>query len=85
MTGPSLTPMQSVVSGLLLFVLYRFFDSLRRHAKLQHIPSICPSGIFSSYRGAIRWFRNARDIVQEGYDKVRDSIIGDTWLLVTTD
>ncbi|KAJ7577969.1 cytochrome P450 [Mycena floridula] len=49
--------------------LYALVDSLRRNAKLQHIPVVGPSGTFSSYVGALRFFFHAREMIQEGYDK----------------
>ncbi|KAJ7870478.1 cytochrome P450 [Mycena olivaceomarginata] len=38
--------------------------------RLDSIPAIGPSGVFSSYLGAYTYLRNAPKIVQEGYTKV---------------
>lgn len=38
--------------------------------KLRSIPTVGPSGVLSSYIGAFKYIFNARDSLQEGYDKV---------------
>ena len=38
--------------------------------QLSTIPAIGPSGILGSYIGALRFLRDGRAMVQEGYDKV---------------
>ena len=53
------------------FVLTRLVESRRMNAQLDKIPAIGPSGILTSYIGAIRYLRNARAVVQEGYEKAR--------------
>ncbi|KAJ7122773.1 cytochrome P450 [Mycena epipterygia] len=39
--------------------------------KLDSIPAVGPSGIFSSYIGAYRYLRYGKDMIQEGYEKYR--------------
>lgn len=34
-------------------------------------PAVGPSGRLSSYYGALKFFFNAKEMLQEGYDKVR--------------
>jgi hypothetical protein len=42
-----------------------------RLAKLDAIPTVGPSGLLSSYWGALKFFVYARDIVEEGYVRVK--------------
>ncbi len=39
--------------------------------QLSGIPTIGPSGILTSYIGALRFYKHGREIAQEGYDKLR--------------
>lgn len=48
--------------------LIHYFQQLRA------IPSVGHSGILTSYVGAIQYYRNTRDLVQEGYEKVGHTI-----------
>ncbi|KAG5653878.1 hypothetical protein H0H81_009700 [Sphagnurus paluster] len=41
--------------------------------KLGKIPTVGPTGIFSSYLGAYRFIYHGRDMIQEGYDQYRGS------------
>ncbi|KAF5369084.1 hypothetical protein D9758_002904 [Tetrapyrgos nigripes] len=63
------TPLTVVAMLGAVVILLNFFDSYRRARKLDGIPTVGPSGIFSSYIGAWRLFREGRKMVQEGYDK----------------
>ncbi|KAM6495657.1 Cytochrome P450 [Amanita muscaria] len=44
------------------------------HQKLRSIPTVGPSGFLTSYIGAFRFLRHAKEVVQEGYDKYRGSV-----------
>jgi hypothetical protein len=43
--------------------------------QLNHIPTVGPKGIFGFYYGGMHFVKHAREMVQEGYQKVRDSDI----------
>ncbi|KAF8897198.1 cytochrome P450 [Infundibulicybe gibba] len=59
------------LSGLLViaYAIPSLVRAYRDKSKLSPIPVIGPSGILSSYWVALRFVREARTIVQEGYDK----------------
>lgn len=43
--------------------------------QLSAIPTIGPSSFFTSYIGALRFVKHGKDMIQEGYDKVRVAVI----------
>ncbi|KAF8325934.1 cytochrome P450, partial [Amanita rubescens] len=65
-----------------------FLSAWKKHRKLSGIPTIGPSGILGSYIGALRFLRDGRAMVQEGYDKYRGSIFKipmmTQWMVVVT-
>ena len=44
---------------------------LYAQSQLDHIPAIGPSGRLTSYLGVLRYFRGSREMIVEGYKKVR--------------
>ncbi|EMD42271.1 hypothetical protein CERSUDRAFT_110800 [Gelatoporia subvermispora B] len=68
------------VSAVLLFGWW--------HDPINKIPTVGPSAPLLSYIGAYRFFRNARDMLQEGYVKYKDSTfkvaLFDRWLVVVS-
>ncbi|KIL65474.1 hypothetical protein M378DRAFT_24046 [Amanita muscaria Koide BX008] len=68
---------QTVVA-LLITIALCYVPSLWRtiihNRKLRSIPTIGPSGSLTSYIGALRFFFQSQEMVQEGYDKYRGSL-----------
>ncbi|KAJ7593785.1 cytochrome P450 [Mycena floridula] len=58
----------------ILLALFKFIGVLSTNAKLRHIPTVGPSGILSSYVGAVRFFLDGRGVVQEGYEKYKGHV-----------
>ncbi|PPQ87954.1 hypothetical protein CVT25_001139 [Psilocybe cyanescens] len=50
-------------------ILFVNYDLIGLSPQLRHIPTIGSSNILFSYLDAFRYFRNAHEIVQEGYEK----------------
>jgi cytochrome P450 len=71
---------------ILVFVVVKMSNA--RKPNLDGIPAIGPSGLISSYIGAIRFLHNAVDIVQEGYEKYRGGFFKvatlDKWVVVVS-
>ncbi|PCH34304.1 cytochrome P450 [Wolfiporia cocos MD-104 SS10] len=69
--------------GLVLAVLYYFH---RRTNPLYSIPSLVPSAPLISYVGAVIYAKNARKLLQEGYEKYKGSAFRipmlDRWVVV---
>ncbi|GLB35443.1 putative cytochrome p450 [Lyophyllum shimeji] len=57
--------------SVMVYAASSLFKAWVKHTELHHIPAIGPSGMFSSYMGAIRMLKHGRDAVQEGYKKYR--------------
>jgi len=55
------------------YVVFIIACSGPRKPSLAKIPTIGPDGLFISYLGAFRWFINAKQMVQDGYDKYKGS------------
>ncbi|KAF8897197.1 cytochrome P450 [Infundibulicybe gibba] len=52
-----------------LYTVTKFTSAYRQASKLRAIPAVGPTGMLSSYPGAFRFLREAREMVQEGYDQ----------------
>ncbi|KAJ8082126.1 hypothetical protein PM082_007973 [Marasmius tenuissimus] len=56
----------AVIAG---FVFSKYIEHRTQMSKLAGIPTLGPSGFFSSYISAFKFVYNARDIIQDGYKK----------------
>ncbi|THU98772.1 cytochrome P450 [Dendrothele bispora CBS 962.96] len=56
-----------VVLGLVLVLTLKFVKAYYEKSKLDHIATVGPNGLLSSYVTAFRWITNATDIIEEGY------------------
>ncbi|EEB89830.1 hypothetical protein MPER_12034 [Moniliophthora perniciosa FA553] len=52
------------------FIFYKVTDHRTQMIKLAEIPTLGSSGFLSSYVEAFKFVFNARDIIQEGYQRV---------------
>ncbi|RDB20448.1 hypothetical protein Hypma_012416 [Hypsizygus marmoreus] len=69
MEDPALLATASAGAVGALYVGSNLFNAWTIRQQLNKIPTVGASGIFSSYFGAYRYLRNARDMIQEGYNK----------------
>ncbi|KAE9389796.1 cytochrome P450 [Gymnopus androsaceus JB14] len=64
----------------------RFIRWRTRTAMLNAIPTLGPSGFLSGYIGMYRFFTNARELLQEGYDKYPNGVykiaLMDNWVII---
>ncbi|KAE9389795.1 cytochrome P450 [Gymnopus androsaceus JB14] len=64
----------------------RFIRWRTRTAMLKAIPTLGPSGLLSGYIGMYRFFTNARELLQEGYDKYPSGVykiaLLDNWVVI---
>ncbi|KAF8721949.1 hypothetical protein AX14_010063 [Amanita brunnescens Koide BX004] len=74
-----------VISFCCLSLVWR---KLSKHRQLSAIPTVGHSGILSSYIGAFRFLKHAKEMAQEGYEKYHGSIFKipmlTTWMIVVT-
>ncbi|KAF9468819.1 cytochrome P450 [Collybia nuda] len=55
--------------SVIIYLAPRSLKAWITRSKLNHIPTIGPSGILSSYIGAYRMLHHPHDMIQEGYNK----------------
>lgn len=66
-------------------ILFVNYDLIGLSPQLRHIPTIGSSNILFSYLDAFRYFRNAHEIVQEGYEKVKGIFVHEIdWMCSTS-
>ncbi len=71
-------PTVSYICGAsLVFVLLRIIEYYITTFRLRKIPTVGSSSILSYYSNALDFRRRAREIIQEGYDKVRVAFMTD--------
>ncbi|KAF8735505.1 hypothetical protein AX14_001941 [Amanita brunnescens Koide BX004] len=78
-----------IATALAVVIIFSYFSSVwKKNRRLSAIPTVCPSGFLGSYRGVLRFLRDGRAMVQEGYDKYRGSIFKipmmTQWMIVVT-
>ncbi|KAF5335055.1 hypothetical protein D9758_016332 [Tetrapyrgos nigripes] len=75
-----------------LGILYLFSKLWRAHlemAKFDGIPAVGPSGLLSSFISGMRYVKNARELIKEGYEKYHGrafkiSIPNSGWMVIAT-
>ncbi|THU93439.1 cytochrome P450 [Dendrothele bispora CBS 962.96] len=60
-------PSSWAVLILVFFLAVKFFRACYEKYKLDHIPTIGPKGVFTSYKTVYRWITQANEIIDEGY------------------
>ncbi|KIJ65009.1 hypothetical protein HYDPIDRAFT_187429 [Hydnomerulius pinastri MD-312] len=77
-----------LVCGLAVAVVATFAVDRVRWSKLDAIPVVGPSGHLTSYYGAAKFIRHAKSMLQEGYDRHKDTFFRvpmmDRWTVVLT-
>ncbi|KAM6493880.1 Cytochrome P450 [Amanita muscaria] len=68
------TTLYALLSVATLLYAPSVWKALVNNYKLRSIPTVGSSGFWTSYLGALRFFRHAHSMMQEGYDKHRGSI-----------
>ncbi|CCL98915.1 uncharacterized protein FIBRA_00922 [Fibroporia radiculosa] len=70
----------------LLAIVVGFVVIRKKTDPLHHIPAIGPTAPLLSYLGAIRFLNNAREVLQEGYDKYKIFKVSmfDRWIVVVS-
>ena len=67
-----------ICAASLVLVLSRIIEYYITVFRLRKIPTVGSSSIFSYYSNALDFRRRAREIIQEGYDKVRVAFMTDS-------
>ena len=64
-----------ICAASLAAVLWRVVEYYTTTFRLRKIPTVGSSSVFSYYSNAVDFRRRAREIIQEGYDKVRVALL----------